>query len=384
MGDPPGDISAPGTGSFKARLWGVGLFVATACLLLAAIHWASSADQPEFSVARQWNEAVLKLGFEPLYPPVEDIAVGDVFAMITEDASKDSVTSEPFAGRSIKLMHLDMTQEIEETYREVYQFPATTPRPNHEGQIWPQSNSTESLFKVPATRNMLPLVLFPRFTITRAKHASGRISTLSWLWNGTIGADASSSETLEVRFSATETYGVPAIPAELKLIDFCSAQPTKDFCSDKGLRKQLSILVGQLIDAKVKDPGIRQERPRFSVEIALINRVFLARSIQTSIREDSATEGSGGLTGDGALPAVSAQPSSTGEDTTGSHTEVDANSRRANSAPTALHADANNIPGASISAERRATSNVLLPDTLLPRPVVVGFKSVRFKPTDQP
>src|SRR5215471_17170065 len=76
------------------------------------------------------------------------------------------------------------------------------------------------------------------------------------------------------------------VPAELRLIDFCDDAATKAFCSELGLRKQLSILIGKRIDDKVKDRETGVERPRFSVELALVSRVFLARSIQTSISED--------------------------------------------------------------------------------------------------
>ena len=86
---------------------------------------------------------------------------------------------------------------------------------------------------------------------------------MSQLLNGAFGADANSTETVEVRFSATETYGVPAVPAELRLIDFCDDAATKAFCSELGLRKQLSILIGKRIDDKVKDRKTGVEGPRF-------------------------------------------------------------------------------------------------------------------------
>ncbi len=383
MGDPPGDGPAPERRGYKVWLGLLGLVVA-AGLIFSAVHWAGSPERPELSVAKQWNEAIQKLGFEPVYPPVEDIQVGDIFAMITKDAltDTDSVTAEPFAGRSIKLMHLNMTKEIEDAYRDVYQFPDTVARPEHEGQIWPQSSSTDSLFKPPATRTSLPLVLFPRFTVTSAKHASGSAGGVSGLLNGAFGAEASSSETVEVRFSATETYGVPAVPAELRLIDFCDAPATKAFCSDKGLRKQLSILVGSLIDDKVKDRKTGLQQPRFSVELALVSRVFLARSIQTSIREDGATRGSGGLIREATLPVTAQQPVSAPANTSGDRVEPD-KPKQADPASTMPQAGSTKAPGAAIGFERSAASSVLLPDTLLPRPVVVGFKSVRLKPEER-
>ncbi|MGX1317494.1 hypothetical protein AB7M17_000947 [Bradyrhizobium sp. USDA 377] len=384
MGDPPVDVPPPANDvppsakrGYKAWI-AVGLIV-VAGATFAAVRWAGSGEQPKLSVAKQWNEAIAKLGFEPVYPPVEDIQVGDVFAMITDDAVSDSATDEPFAGRSIKLLHLDLTTEIEDAYRKVYQFPDTNTRPDHDGQIWPQASSSDSLFKPPATRTALPLVLFPRFTITNVKRASGSASAMSQLFNGAFGADASSTETVEVRFSATETYGVPAVPAELRLIEFCQAAATKAFCSQQGMRKQLSILIGKRIDDKVKDRKTGIERPRFSVELALVSRVFLARSIQTSMGEDGGTRGNIGVNQQAVLPAIAAQPGAPAADAGGNRAEPNGKPLPPTPAP---QAGTNSAPGGAIAFERRATSNVLLPDTLLPRPVVVGFKSVRFSPVE--
>jgi hypothetical protein len=289
------------------------------------------------------------------------------------------VTGEPLAGRSIKLMHLDMTEEIEATYRELYQFPNTASPPDHDGQIWPQRSSIESLFKSPATRTTLPLVLFPRFTISNARQATGSVSAVYRLLNGAMGAEANSSRKIEVRFSATETYGIPAVPAELRLIDFCEATATKTFCSESGLRQQLSILIGKMVNDKVKDRSTGAERPRFAVELALVNRVFLARSIQTGIWEDSAMGGNGGV-GQSGVPLPSTAPlASAPVGANGGAVEPDAKMQGPNQPG---QAGASNPPGATMNIERSATSNVLLPDTLLPRPVVVGFKSVRFIPPE--
>lgn len=379
MGGPPGEVAPPASdGSpakkgFKAWVLVVGLIVVVAATS-ALVRWAGSGEQPKLSVAKQWNEAIEKLGFEPVYPPVEDIQVGDIFAIISEDALSDSATEEPFAGRSIKLLHVDLTPEIEQAYRAVYQFPATNARPEKEGHIWLQESAAGSLFKAPATRTTLPLVLFPRFTITNVKRASGSASAMSQLFGGAFGADASSTGTVEVRFSATETYGVPAVPAELRLLDFCEDEETKAFCSQRGIRKQLGMLIGKRIDDKVKDRKTGMERPRFSVELALVSRVFLARSIQTSIIEDDGMRGNIGVNQQAGLPAIAAQPAPA---TTG----ASGDGKPQPPAPVP-QAGANNTPGAALAAERRATSNVLLPDTLLPRPVVVGFKSVRFKPVE--
>ncbi len=74
-------------------------------------------------------------------------------------------------------------------HRAVYQFPATNARPDRDGQIWPQATTTDSLFKPPATRTALPLVLFPRFTITNVKRAQRQrkrdVPVVEWrAWRG--------------------------------------------------------------------------------------------------------------------------------------------------------------------------------------------------------
>ena len=311
--DPKSKAGAPGAVPFWQRMewrrWLAGIIVLVG--VAAAVRWASSGEQPDQPIAEQWNAAIKRLGFEPVYPPVEDLAVGDVFAMITDDAKAGAITGEPFAGRSIKLLHLDLTSEIEEHYRQTYQFPATANRPTQDGQAWPQVESTESLFKPPATRTALPLVLFPRFTVTRSRRASGS-GALSGLWQGVFGAAGSSSEAIDVRISATETYGVAAIAGETRLLKFCEDKSTGNYCSDKGLRKQLSIVVGSKIDELFTDPKTGKQSPRFSVELALVNRVFLARSIQTSFNTDSGVgaqanltkPGSSGTTDQQAAPAA--------------------------------------------------------------------------------
>jgi hypothetical protein len=161
-----------------------------------------------------------------------------------------------------------------------------------------------------------------------------------------------------------------------------AASATKALCSESALRQQLSMLIGRAIGDKVKDPKTGAERSRFSVELALVNRVFLARSIQTSILEDSTTRGTGRLAPEGAPAGSPTQPASAAADAKGAAAEPDANTRRQNQSSILSHVGVGNSPGAAMDIGRSASSNVLLPDTLLPRPVVVGFKSVRFRPPE--
>jgi hypothetical protein len=374
--DAPG---LPPTSEWPLR-WRYVAFVAAAIafivILAAATQWASSVAPVEQSIAQQWNDAIKRLGFEPVYPPVEDIAVGDVFAIITEDAAANTIPGEPFAGRSIKLVHLDLTEDIENAYRQMYQFPDTIVRPAQSSLIWQQSVAQGSLFKAPAARTALPLVLFPQFTIARSRQASGE-GGLTGLWQAGFGSAGSSSELIDVRISGTETYGIPAIPAEIRLLNFCSDKSTQHYCSDKGLRRQLSIIVGSKINDAIKDPKTGSESPRFSVELALVSRVFMTRSIETSIRSQSASSAQGNLAqraawGTSESPGVA----------DGKNEKPDAQPEQQSKQgqPAVVGNGQMDASGAKIAIQRETSSGVLLPDTVTARPVVIGFKSVRWKP----
>lgn len=342
----------------------------------AALHWASSGVPPEeISIAEQWNANIRKLGFEPIYPPVEDIAVGDVLAMVTEDAALRADPREPFARSNLKLLHLDLTSEIEKSYQEMYQFPATSARPAHDTDLWSQQAATGSLFKPPEARTTLPLVIFPHFTISGSRRAGGG-GVLSNLWGAALGGNAASSESIDVRISGTETYGIPAYPAEIRLMMFCDDLSTRTFCSDQAVRKQLSLVLGSQIYEQIVDKKTGKATMRYTVELGLVNRVFLARSIETKFSADNSQEAQVGSKSSPPEPLPAATPTSSS-----------ANAASASSSPNPTPSTATTSAPVttakpstpSISVQQTSGSGVLLPDTVLQRPVVVGFKSVRFQ-----
>jgi hypothetical protein len=343
------------------------------------LYWAGSGAESERSVAQQWNDAITRLGIEPVYPPVEDIAVGDILAMITEDAASD-LASEPLAGRSLKLVHLDLTAEIEKTYKQTYQFPATTARPQADGQIWAQTTAMESLFKPPTVRQSLPVVVFPAFSLQKHRSANASASGLSKLWNAAFGAAASSNQIEDVKILGAETYGISAVEAELKLFEFCNAPATALFCSEKGLRKQLSIIVGPKIYDTLKDKQTGQERPRLTVELGLINRVFLARSIETKIREDRQIAGNA-RTGATAAQGVE-PPTPPNADTSPKSPETGTpapNQPQEQRGPVTVK-EPRSSPAISTALEDAGSFEVTIPSAIFARPVVIGFRSVRWIP----
>jgi hypothetical protein len=337
--------------------------VVVGVLLIAslALRWVAPMPE-EKSVAQQWNEAISRLGIEPVYPPQEDIAVGDVFVVITDDALSD-IAKEPLAGRALKLWHINLTEKLKQTYAEMYEFPET-PDPPADGKPWKFAASATSVFKLDPTRGDLPLVLFPAFTIASTRNANLGANSSGWI-EGMFGGSAASEITTEVKISAAESYGLPGLIAEAELIKFCEDAVLKVQCSEMEARKQMSIVVGDKIFDQVEDLKTKRLRPRFSVEIALVSRVFLTRSIHTTIRRTGSASASASSNANVGSAPVPAKPEAGGQET---------EAAKPNAATP-------NTPGVTSSLQF-GNSSVISTVDVLQRPVAFGYRSVRWIPGD--
>jgi hypothetical protein len=363
-------------------IYRVSAFAVAAVALILVALWARAPTVPQTApVSQQWIEAIAQFGIEPAYPPQEDLTVGDVFAFISGDATRD-IRSDPLPLRALKLFHIDLSPELKDAYRMTYRFPSTAERPAPR-QAWRQAVATETIFKTPEHRQELPLVLLPNFTmavVQSANLASGGVATLA----AQLGLRAGSSATMSVKVGGAETYGVPALPAQWRLAEFCAAVETKPVCVDAGLRKQLSILVGQDIYEEMPPGPDGVKNQRFSVELGLVNRVFLIRSIETIIERQGGLAAklgasiSSGFEGKEGAPATSPKNAEPSGSTVASPAERAATEERAISA--AALPLVGSRPGVSTTIQRGDASSVSIVETL-ERPVVIGFRTIRWRPS---
>lgn len=362
----------------------VGCCVAVAFLAVtaASLIWVFKPSEAPRSVAAQWNEAIGRLGIEPVYPPQEDLAVGDIFAMVTSDALED-IAKDPLAGRALKLWHVDLTQDIEESYKAIYRFP-DTPSPDDK----PSLPATDTVFKTGVPRSNLPIVIFPAFTLVNLKSAGGA-GALSGMFDFFMGAAASSNASAEIKISAAETYGVSALTAEARLFGFCKDYATSPVCTEKGLRRQLSMVVGSRITDTVKDEAGKQKY-RLGVELALINRVYLARSIETTITREQAM---GARTHAGPSKAGntdrndSGAPSASGTDIAqpgnakAQASDLVTLQRKIETQQAQISAlEAKIGQSGTSSMIQSANESAIRLTEITKRPVVIGFRSVRWTP----
>lgn len=349
----------------------IGLFAGGVAATLAVgllMKWSTHHQVPTDveSVASDWNTNIGRLGIESIYPPQEDFQVGDIFAVIT-DTGHALQPSETLAGRSVRIWHTDMRSDIEDTYSELPIFPDTLSRPTDANDVWRQAQLNDSVFAAaPHPRHSLPLVTFPAFSIGHARRADVGLGWAESAFSGLFGASGSSDDTIELKIPFAETYGVPSILATGTLRFFCREH--KPACADPQLRAQLSTLVGDVIWNKA-----------IKVEVMLVNRVYLARSIE-EIHQSDSVAGTKIKLASKLKETVSELEKQKPSETSGiSATEadkinktIDVQVQKLNSL---IEEASNGVPSGSISISASDSSSIGISQTFQ-RPIAIGFRAI--------
>lgn len=384
--------------SGPVRLLGMAaaVFVAAVVAVLVINWWTSSVPlQNSDSVARQWHQTIRQLGIEPVYPPQEDIAVGDIFLIVTgvRDDEGFEVTDSPLARRAVKLWRKDLAEALEKLYEASFTFPRTTERPIEAG--W-EHEPSPNIFAKNGKRKHMPLVLFPELTVETTRSASAGSGWSLGGFGGGFGADGAGDRKTEIRISGAETYGVPYLIASGALREFCDHHTWKFYCTEAGARTALSSLIGDLAFEEVPDPKKPNAKVyRVGAEIMLVKRVYLTRSIETvdhenrqfgvaarveqryqdAVRELEKIVDEQREAGEGGASLQSArEPGEGGVARNSGATGESSSEDRLRRLETVL-AEFTEAGGARATAQSLDSRGLTVRQTL-PRPVVIGFKGI--------
>jgi hypothetical protein len=247
----------PGSLGWRVPRWiliGAGQIAVIIAAIFGTLHLAGHRLQSDpgktTSLEEQWNSTIARLGIEPVYPPQEDFAVGDVFVTVVADAAAQrnadvgpDPSSEIFIRRSVKLGHADVAKMLDDAYRALPYFPiaaAQAPATASPPSPAPAPNTTAavSIFGSHSERAELPRAAFPGFTIAdNGNAASGAAGGGGWF---DFGASRAASEKLVL--GVVETYGLDSVAGTTALNSFCSAEETQELCTEKGARKYLHFI----------------------------------------------------------------------------------------------------------------------------------------------
>jgi hypothetical protein len=237
---------------------------------------ASRRPFAEASIEENWNRTIKSLGVSPIFPPEEDLVVGDVLAVVVGDVDIDSheqtntVARKAFVNRTVKLAHVDVSQALDAAYQNLPVFPATI------GTVPPLRSGVARTFSDAVLLGNLPRAAFPRLKIQGVSNAGGGLSADG---RGSASYGAGSQRVEEFELSDVRAYGLPSVAA-LQLFDaFCASPETAEVCLETTARKHLQRVVGDHINQRYVDDRSGDYRYALEVEIVMVYRVYLTGSI---------------------------------------------------------------------------------------------------------
>jgi hypothetical protein len=276
------------------RIYLLTFFVLIECALSAC---GIQKGPPQDWISQQWSRSMASYNILPVYPPSEDVYVGDIYAYGT-----DATAIEGNLFSSVKIDSVSVQKELDESYRLHPIFPDTTAKPPSADDIWVQPSTVDgnqsgvvskkgaadkgkvppgkgdvaaaaevrkdppSVFSDAPIRTKLALIVFPAFTLANADAESLGLSVPLRFFQTIFGASRTHADTITIKISAAETYGLPVRVARDKFQNWCNDKITRFSCTDGNARAELA--------------SIRPVKDDTRVGLAFINRVYLARSIE--------------------------------------------------------------------------------------------------------
>jgi hypothetical protein len=249
---------------------------------------ASHRPFAEASIEDNWNRTIKSLGVSPIFPPEEDLVVGDVLAVVVADFDIDSheqtntVARKAFVNRTVKLAHVDVAQALDAAYQNLPVFPATI------GTILPLRSGVARAFSDAVLLSNLPRAAFPRLKIQGVSNAAGGVSADG---SGSASYGAGSQRVEEFELSDVRAYGLPSVAA-LQLFDaYCAKPETAEVCKETTARKHLQRVVGDHINQRYVDERSGDYKFALEVEIVMVYRVYLTGSITDLRRTEDSKKG---------------------------------------------------------------------------------------------
>lgn len=239
----------------------------------------------------EWNRAVARLGVTPVYPPMEDFYVGDLWAMTqnlcweggakTPSAYSSATCSGGFGNAAARIAHLNLS-DVLSLGDDVPVFVDTKP-PEKDAEY--RSQPTDAIATLQDDKKIhLTFIAFPDISLSQSDD-----DLFTGVWNYLTG-DLSGKRNVDesVAILAPMTYGATIEGAFLKLFAYCKDPKLKYHCADKTVRKMLALSIGkEVCDTEVKPTPVNKSaadatKPpaqKYSnpIRLQLVYRVYMSR-----------------------------------------------------------------------------------------------------------
>jgi hypothetical protein len=243
-------------------LWWPGLVAIAVMVFIATVvrPFEVQPDPESDDIAKAWHRSIGRLGISSVYPPTEDMYVGDIWAVVA--AARDA----PLLGKSVRIGHIDLRKEIK---AEADRMAFADTADHKPGEKYRRQDNSEITRPV-ADAVLLKLAAFPGITINYTARSQGGFRAASW----GFGASREFEDSDEIRIPIAETYGASLISALGRLGEWCRDTLTKLRCTDEFARRVVAYAIGDGVFAHLNGEYVA------SIQLRLITRVFLTREIQ--------------------------------------------------------------------------------------------------------
>ncbi|MFS0757498.1 hypothetical protein ABC383_22745 [Noviherbaspirillum sp. 1P10PC] len=282
----------------KVTRWSASILV----ILLVGVIWYRyqpiSVPDDEW-IAKAWVKTMQSYQIKPVYPPTEDIHVGDIYGIRarpsviqtnksvgetkkealektseqTQDKTPEQTPEkkdESILWNAIKIDHASLVYELNKYYNMV---PNVTQDSHESASQLTASNTGKKTSALPKTfwqtNNvaLLPIMVFPTFSTNSADRANVSAGLLGKL-SGWMRLSGNRSSEVSMRIQEGYTYGVPAVQAYNALDTYCQDKDSGKNCDHLFVRD----LISNLSEKNVPD----------LTKVAIVSRVFLAKRIEYS------------------------------------------------------------------------------------------------------
>jgi hypothetical protein len=273
-------------------LWpAIGIVFALLFTLFVIQPFGTGGALNDDDVAAAWTTSISRLGILPVYPPSEDIHVGDLWGVVAD--AEDTL----LLNKAVRLAQINLRDEVVGDARGPM-FADTAELV--QGQTFRHQDTNE----VAPIGNQITLSLaaFPGIVIKHNTKTSGAAGLGFGLFLGQRDND----ETEEIRIPTAETYGAPVVASLGKLTEFCADQKTSLYCTDEFARRALAYATGARVLATLNGEY------RARLQLSLITRTYATREIQQNrVRRDNRGGQVAVSTAPGPTGAVAAPPAAT-------------------------------------------------------------------------
>lgn len=288
----------------------VAAWVLPAIALVFILFWIRPWQPPAATaedMAGAWNDSIRKLGIEPLFPPQEDFAVGDIWAVIaaydeSPGQTREASPNETIVGKGVRIGRISLAQlGYEPDQRPT--FPVTQVKDDQLNFDEPMQTDLRQEGN-PDGRVRLSFVSFPDFTLVDRSTDAGSLSSVLGL-----SAERGSNRTEVIKIPIALTYSVAAPKAMIALNRWCIHKDNEGMCSDEIIRS----VIAYSLQNKVFEQLDGKYRYRF--EIKLVTQTYMTRRLE--LRRGAGAAVNSRL-GDGDVPKLpAAEPDQQGTQATG-------------------------------------------------------------------